>query len=323
MESLTFKWKEIVSTVLAAMLNFAAFWLWHRELGAIVEGNFEAYRTLIFPVVALIFAAVSFAFVALFIESAKLSYTSVAIAVGTPYFLLTPTMVVVGAFGASILLGIFAVRKIRKEYSLSLGFSAAKTLKDGLPLYFTIAALIVSVMYAAMANNQDITSLLIPRPLLNYTLQTLTKNETLVKTFDFPQFSPDTTVDQVMLQFVQKELSAQGIAPSKIPKDQLSKLLQEQRSALAAQYGLHLTGSEKMGDVFSNAIAGFMGRILGPYARFVPLVAVAAFFLAFKTLSIILYYFALFFVFIFIKLFIATGILRRITKTIDVEKLSF
>lgn len=312
--------KELIVAALAVVSGILVFWLWSGRMAVVQGGDIRGYSALILPIAGVCFSGALFAFAALFIRNSRIAYPAAAVAVGSPYFLLPADSVVLGTFVLSIFLILFAVRRIRGEYALSVGFSISKIVKDGLPLYFTVAALIISVFYLHQTNKQKDT--FIPRPALDYTIRWLTQNPAVFDSFGFPAINPDMTIDEVLRNFLLRELEGQADG-RKIPEAELTRLIFEQRLVLSKQYGIDIQGREKIGDVLSRAVQSYMERLLGPYKEYLPFATATAFFFAFKTLTLPLYYITLLLTYILIKLAFYGNILKREKEKIEVERVMF
>lgn len=159
-----------------------------------------------------------------------------------------------------------------------------------------------------------------PRTVFNVTvralggpLRSLTGNE---------QFTPEETVDQFFQGLVKKQLANQGIHIDQVSQKELKRLLTEQRNEIARSYGIKLKGDEKLGDVFYTTIIERISDLLGPYRIYVPYASAITFFLAFKTLSLFLYFIVIGVAFLFVKFMIVMEILTRKKEQIEIERLT-
>lgn len=308
--------------VLAVISSVFVFWVWSERIPAVLSAESRILFSLVYPLAGLCISGACFALAALFVRNTVFIYTTAVLLSSAPYFLLPPSITALYAILGTIFLAVFAVRRIRGEYALSLGFSSSKILREGLPIYFTTASLIISVFYFFQLNTTNATEALIPRPALNYTLHALTTNSFLAGSLGLPEVDPESTVDQALFSSIDMQLTSRGISLKEIPKADFERLLNEERNALAQQFGITLTGKEKVGDVFNQAVTIYMSRLLGPYQEFLPFASAAAFFLAFKTITIPLYYATLLLTFILIKLLLYGTILKKVAVTIDTEKIA-
>ena len=312
--------KEIVLAILVAALNIAVFWFWFKAAPLIAEGEFQNYSSFIVPAGGLILSASLFSLVTLFTQNKWLAYASAIIAIGAPYLLVKATALILGINLASVALIILAVHRIRKEYSLSLGFSLSKTTKTGLPIYFTTASLIISVFYFGNVTEEKALSSILPKPVLNLALKNLAGP--LESLSGLPSLNPDVTVDEALLKLAEKQLQDQGVNISQFPRPELLRMLASQRNELAKNFGIKLGGREKLGDVLYNTISQRIEELLGPYKKYLPAASAIAFFLAFKTFTIPLYYLTTLVTFLLIKIMVRGRILKSEKQQIEVEKLT-
>lgn len=317
--------KEVILAILIAVLNIAVFWFWFKAAPLLAGGEFKNYGSFIVPVGGLILSASLFSLAALFAKNKWLAYSSAVIAIGAPYMLAKATALTIGIGLASITLIILAVHRIRKEYSLSLGFSLSKTTKVGLPIYFTIASLIVSVFYFGNITEEKALSSILPKSALNFTLKNLAGPLESLSNLPrgFIEFlNPESTVDEALLKLVEKQSHDQGIDITKVPRQELLRALSSQRGEFAKVLGIKLDGQQKIGDVFYNVISRRIEELLGPYKKYLPVASAIAFFLAFKTFTIPLYYLTTLVTFLLIKIMVWSKILRSEKQQIEVERLT-
>lgn len=138
----------------------------------IVQGDFEQYVVFIFPVLLLIFAASLFSLAVLLVKHKILLASSIVVGALAPFGLAFPsTNIALGVVALTVLLIWLAVSMIRKEVAGSLQYRIPRFIKQGLGLYFTAAALVVSLFYLNRIDDQKAFSVLFPRPLFNFVLQ--------------------------------------------------------------------------------------------------------------------------------------------------------
>ncbi len=312
--------KEILLGILLVASSIATFWLWSGVMLLVVAGDFNEYNKFIVPVAGLAISGAVFSLSAIFIKNRWLAYSIPAIAVSSSYLFTVASGTVVGILAVSIFFIAIAVHRIKKEYLLSLGFSITKIFRSGVPLYFTIASLTVAAFYLSLIDEETAIPALLPRSTLNFTLNRL--SEPLSALTGIPKISTEATVDEILINLLQEQLTGQGIAFSQIPKQELQKALANERAALAEKYGIKVKGSEKIGDLFYDAITTRLLDLLGPWRSYLPYASAVAFFFAFKAFTIPLYYLSLLITFLLIKLMVLTKILRSEQQEIKVEKLT-
>ena len=308
--------KEFILGILAAASSIAVFWLWSNTAPFIVDGKFGEYENFIAPVAGLIAAAALFSLTALFIKNKWIVYPAAAISVGAPYFFVSATNTVVGVLLASILLAIYAVARIRAEGEHSLGFSASKFLKAGLPLYFTVASIIISTfIFSEIGEDENKAfAALLPRSALKTAVGPV---QSLI---GLPDVKPNATVDEALMGLIISQLKSQGI--ENISKTELTRLVASQRAELSKNFGLKLSGQERLSDILYEFVSVRFRELLGPYKIYLPYASAGAFFLAFKMFTYPLYYLTLLITFLLIKLMLAVNILRREMQKVEVERLT-
>ncbi|OHA00817.1 MAG: hypothetical protein A3C07_02115 [Candidatus Sungbacteria bacterium RIFCSPHIGHO2_02_FULL_47_11] len=312
--------KELILGIVTITAVVGSFWLWHEVIPSLVEGAARGYTPFLLAGTGLLISAVFFSLTALFVKDARLAYAVAFVSVGIPYFFVSATGFVLAAFAVSIFLAWFAVRRVRLETAFSLGFSAAKTLKTGLPLYFTIASLIVTVFYFAALDTERAFESILPQPTFNALLKVM--SVPLESLIGLSVRSPDATVDEVLSDFIRKQLQSQGAAVPAVLSNEVARLVESQRDAVAKQLGITLVGSETVSDVFYTAIADRLKILLGPYARYLPAISAIAFFFAFKAATVPLYFITLVAVWVVVKALVAAGVLRYTKEKLEVERLT-
>ena len=313
--------KEIVLAICTAAAGVLAFGLWKETLPVINVGILQNYTQFFAPTAALLAAASLFALGAILIDTKWLLYAASGTAVGAPFLLSSASATAAVMLPGSVLLAIFAARRIRKEHLLSLGFSASKILKAGLPLFFTISSLIVSVFYfATLDDPQKAASAVIPRPVSDLAIRVLA--EPLKRATGLPEIDPNLTIDEILASSVRAEFQSRGAGLTPASERGLTELLAHQRDQLAKEYGIPLRGSERVGDVLNQAIIDRLQEILGPYAEFLPFISALAFFFAFKAFTFPLYFLTVFSTALLIKSLRALTIVKSETRQIEVQHLT-
>lgn len=312
-------WKELSLGIVTLGISVGVFLLWQSVIAPVAEGEFEAYANLIPAVVGLIFAAAAFLLLAAFITNVWMLYGFGLASIAIPFLFTSATSIVLAALVAGVLLGIFAIKRTKKELVQCFGFSISKVARAGLPLYFTAASLIVSMFYFAHFDTQNSIAILVPRPALRFILDTLPNS--VGSSVGLPPITSGQSVDDFLTELVVTQLEGQGVEREAIPHDQLTGLIAQQREAFSEQFGISLKGSDKIQDALYLTMTQKIEEILGPYKRFLPIASVVAFFLAFRTLTWLLYYFSYFVVFLSVKILTVVKFLTRQTEEVEVEKL--
>src|SRR3989338_3881826 len=302
--------KELILAVFFAGLFLAAIWFWRGAMPLIIAGEFNNYKNLLPPLASLFLSGIFFTFSALFIKEEKIVYILSAIVTIIPLFLLPfPTTAYYAVFGVSVLLMFLAIHRIRIEYNQSAGFSLTRVAKAGLPLYFTVLSLIAAIFYLSVVDEEKAISSIFPQSGLSFLLKKF--SGPISNLTGLPEISPDASVDEILTGIVSEGLAKQGISPGKVSKAEFNQILSTQRKELAEQYGLKVTGREKVLDVFYPAIIERIYDLLGPYRVYLPAASAVAFFFAFKTLTFPLYYVLLITIFLLIKFLVLVKILKE------------
>lgn len=312
--------KEFLLAFITAGSIIAVFWLWFEAMPFIIAGEFERYTNFIVPLAGLVVAGTLFSLASIFIKKDFLLPGVCVLAAVVPYFFISLTGVAIGAIFAHVLLLLLASYRIRKEFVLSLGFSVLKILKGGLPLFFTLSSLVVAVFYISMITEDNAISSLLPKPAFQATLKGI--SGPLLPILGLPATDFEATIDEALTTLLKQELESQKVLIEKIPKKEIARLIASQRESLSKNLDINLRGDEKLSDVFYSAITERLQELLGPYKKYIPYASAIAFFLAFKTLALPLYYLTLLITFLLIKLMITFSIIKREVHTIEVEKLT-
>lgn len=303
--------KEIVLAALTIAAGIANAYLWKEALGA---GEFKEAAFYSLPVAALFLFAVLFSLSSSFIRE-RLIRTATAILGLAAGFLLVPfqPMVLSGAV-LSGLGGWYAAAQISNEIEVSNSFSVRKTLRGGLPVFFTAVALALAVFYFSLLGGK--TDQFLPKglfdavvPLLEQPLQGI-----------LPGFRSDASVDQLILAFASQQLGG-GIDISQFPPAERQQLLNESRKALAEQLGTPISGSEKGMDVLYRAANAQITKFAGPYRAYLPFIAAFGFFVAVKAFTLPVYWLTLILMAAAVKLLVTVGFLNRRTETVQAERI--
>lgn len=312
--------KEVVLCVLYVCVVASSFWFWRSSTAAIAQEDFNSYGQFIASISSLILASSLFGIIAIFVRTSWILYVSAGLSAALPFLFVPFTLVVLIVCVSCVFLTLFAVRRIRKDASLSWGFSVANMFKSGVPLFLTVSGIVISVFYLNDVQAKDAVRSIFPRSAFNVTiralggpLRTLSGNQS---------FTPEETVDEFFQGLIKKQLGSQGIQIDQVSKKELQRLLTEQRNEIARSYGIKLKGDEKLGDVFYTTIIERINDLLGPYRIYVPYASAITFFLAFKTLSLFLYFIVIGVAFLLVKLMILMEILTRKKEQIEIERLT-
>ena len=316
-----FSIKQSVLAVVATVAGIGALWAWQGAVLLIAAGSFKSYGGFIIPVGAVILAASLFSLASLFIESAWLLYAGTAVVPAAAFFLMPQTLPMASGVAAAMLLAAFAGRRIRSEYALSIAFSTSKTLKAGLPVYFTAISLVIALFYyQQIAGRERPAENIIPRTAVDLSLRALSGAFSDLQ--GIPRTDSLITVDEFLAQNLEGQLKTQGVELGAANKKEIAALVAEQRNELARRYGISVRGGERLADVLHRTITEKVEELLGPYARFLPFLSALAFFFALRTLSFPLYFIVVALTALLIALLRRGNIIISEKRTIEVERLT-
>ncbi len=315
--------KEINLGISASAASVAAFWLWKTEaIPGIVAGDFHGWMRFAAPVAGLAAAAALFALSAMFIRDRRIAYGAGIIGVAAPYLFSDATRAALILLGVCAVGAAFAVHKIRREFSLSVGFSVSKTVKSGLSLYFTVACLAISLFYSTTLNQKNSLAAFLPKPAFDFTLYHFLNSRFAESITGLPDVRRDITADELLDMLARRQLEQQGIPGVKISAADLARLHKVEHDEISRQYGITFRGNEKVQDIFYTVVAERADELMGPYRAYLPLVSSLAFFFALKALTLPVYLVSLVVIFLLIKGLLFAKILKRAHEQIDVERIT-
>lgn len=308
--------KELILGILIAVSSIIIFWLWHEVTPKIVAGEFKNYIDFLLPVSGLIFTGTLFSLGALFIQNIGFLYPIAAISIGVPFFFVPASSTALAGLAISILFIIYALWRIKIEAEHSLGFSVSKFLKAGLPLYFTLVSLLISIFFFSQIGGDEDRAFaaLLPRSAIEIAIGPL---QSLL---GLSAAKPNSTIDEAFTQLITEQLKSQGI--NNISQGELAKLLRDQREELSKSFGLKLSGQEKISDILYEFASRRFRELLGPYKEYLPYASAITFFFAFKAFTFPIYYLTLLITYLLIKFMLLTKILRSEKTQVEVEKLT-
>jgi hypothetical protein len=160
----------------------------------------------------------------------------------------------------------------------------------------------------------------IPRPVSDLAIRAFSRP--LKETTGIAEIDPELTVDEVLKMSIRAKFKKEGVLLPRGTERGFTELVAHQRDQLAKQYGIELTGNERIGDVLNRAIIDRLQEILGPYAEFLPFISALAFFFAFKAFTFPLYFLTVLCVSLLIKFLRALTIIKSEIRQIEVERLT-
>ncbi|QQG45316.1 MAG: hypothetical protein HYW89_00020 [Candidatus Sungiibacteriota bacterium] len=311
--------KELTLAAVLAVLSIVTFWYWSFAIADFVEKDFKVTSAQVTPLFFLVLTAAIFGLSAIFIKNSRLLYTGATVATLAPFFFVRATGGVLAVLVLALFLMVIAIRRTQKEFALSLGFSLSKIIRSGIPIYFTLASLIVSTYYFSNLNEERALASFLPKPALEFTVKLLAGS---LKSITGIPLRAEATVDEVLTELVKKGLEEQGLSFSRITPEVLRQAVTKERETFAAQYKIKLQGDEKIIDVLQSTARERIQGLLGPASYYLPALSTLTFFFAFKALTLPLYFIALLAAWILLKLMIIGKILKSEKQEVAIERLT-
>lgn len=222
------KAKELVLGILALASSVAALWFWHRVTPALIAGEFTSYERYLPVFLALLVSAIFFALAGLLVSSPWIAYGGTTLGIGIPV-LFAPATTPVALLGlVAILLLAYALYEIRKELSFSLGFSVTKALKVGLPLYFTVVALVSCAYYFSQVDEDKALSIFLPPTVIDFGVNIFSRS--LSSWVGGDTVDLNATVDQFLGDVIRSQSASQCNAIDRIPQAELDQMITDQRA---------------------------------------------------------------------------------------------
>ncbi|MEK7561195.1 MAG: hypothetical protein AAB539_04565 [Patescibacteria group bacterium] len=312
--------KEFILAFLTFSSGVTASWYWFRFVPVLAAGEINDWATILIATLLLLGAAICFSVFTILVKSRGIMYATVALTAGVPYLFVPAEIPVLVAFGSSVLFLIVAASFIRTEHVLTPGFNTRKIIRAGLPLYFTIISLTVSIYYFVAVRPKSIVDIILPRPAFNASVRQLSRPITML--LGMAPIAPEQTVDDALKAYVTSDLQKRGIDASAIPAEELTKMIASVRENLAAQFNLTLDGKTSLPDAIYQNIGARADAIAGPYRKYFPFGAALLFFLTFKGLTLPLHYATILITAIVIKILIAIQFVKKQKEQVTVERLT-
>jgi len=303
--------KEIIIALLVAASGVANAYFWKQLIFSPAYTDVTLFSA---PAATLFLFAILFSLLSLFGKSGILGFSAIAVAfIGSFLFIPAGAAAFLG-IALALSLSLLAFRRIRTEARIAVFFGLSKILRQGLPLFFTTLAFVVSVFYfSSIALEKDQT--ILPRSVFEFSLPFL--QNTLQGMI--PGFRAAATVDELLLEAARSQLGAE-VDISKVPKSQLEKLLAEERQSFSQGLGIKITGKEKAADLIYELANQKIEDFAGPYKQYLPYLTAFGFFLAVKVLTLPLYFITLGLLWLAVQLLLSLGVLKKETVTIQAEK---
>lgn len=306
--------REITIALLVAASGIANAYFWKQFIFSPAYTDITLFSV---PAATLFLFAILFSLLSLFGKSDSLGLMAIA-AVSIGSFIFIPASITAFTGIIFTFLGLlWAYRRVLSEARLSVSFSLAKILRQGMPLFFTALAFMVSVFYfssISLEKNQSI----LPKSLFEFSLPFLQGTLQSI----IPGFRASATVDELLLEAARTQLVGAKVDISKVPKDQLGKLLADERQSLSKGLGVKISGKEKASDLIYELANQKIEGFAGPYKQYLPYLTAFGFFLAIKVLTLPLYFVTLGLLWLTVQLLLFLKVLKKETVMIQVEKVT-
>ncbi len=317
--SITFNWKAILLGVLVPIVHAAAMWRWDWLIPHLVGEGIPPLIDFLLPSLLLVVSATFFGLSAMLVPDRWTVYGSAVLAAAAPFFFIRANLPAgVGLVAGALLLSL-SVAHVRHETRNSRAFSISRLFRAGVPLFFTVASLTAAFYYVSVVDAEDLAGAIIPRPALDFAIEKL-YGPFALRTGGIA-ISPEDTVDDTLKAIVSRQLSGERIETGTVTQEEFDQLIVLQRETLGRQFNIELQGDRKVTDTIFDNIGSRLADLAGPYKKYFPIASAFVFFLAFKAITWPLYYLALLFAYLLIRLMVAVQFIRKEKRTIEVEQL--
>lgn len=305
--------KEAALSLLTILMGITNVYFWR---GLIFSENHANLTLFSLPIISLFLFAIFFSLLAFFLKNTAVLYLSVAVSILGGIFFIGSGISIISGMALAAVGVIFAARRIKIDVNDSLSFNLSKSMRRGLPIFFTVIAFIISLTYfSSIAKDKQV---FIPKSVFDISAGILQNYlGGLV-----PGFRKDATVNEILTNFAKNELKKQ-LNVNEIPKEKLNELVEEQKIALSKGMGIKISGREKTVDLLYNLTNQKIDELFGQYKEYLPYLSAIGFFLAIKVLTWPLYFISLILIYFTVKLMLFTGLLKKEVVTIKSEKLTF
>ena len=155
-----------------------------------------------------------------------------------------------------------------------------RPLRSGLPIILTSISLILASSYYLTLTADTVLngSNLIPRGFYNLIINS-SSGPRAIQTV-FPGFDPNLTTDQYIRMIFERDT---GTKFSSLPNSEQTAILAQSRNQIYQQYGVKISGDERLGDVFYKAMVNRSDVLIQPYKQFLPFAFAIALFIFLRT----------------------------------------
>ena len=130
-----------------------------------------------------------------------------------------------------------------------------------------------------------------------------------------PGFRTSDTIDEFISRNVREQLSHQA---QNVPESVIDSVVREQRASYSENFGIPLTGNEKVVNVMYEFVSLRTRKIIGPFKEYIPIIFTFGFFLMLRSVAFVFYYVSLLFFWPVLIILISSGFVKK--EKIQVEK---
>lgn len=234
--------------------------------------------------------AVVFGFFLLLVKDKRLFWGTPPISLALGLFFFKQDQFLFYGVISGVIVALYAVWTKEQEEKSSLKILLKRTVGQSLKLFFTALALFLAfIYYGAVRSDPDPAKLLLPESIFTASLKIL-------------------------------EGPLQGAIPGFRAEATVGDLFgPQEREVFAQQFGLKLTGKEKISSVFYAISLARIKNYIGDYVEYFPFIAAISYFLVLKTISAVFYYAALILIFVILKALLAAGLVKKVTVPVEKE----
>lgn len=338
--------KEIILAIFIVLFGAITWFLLHQFL------YFDkGIAFLIFIVIGFLLWGISIGLGSLLINKKIISYSAFALSLLSFLIFFSEQVEAIYYFIILILTFISLIiyqKRVKHEEKARIKLHFWRIFKKGLPLIFTLICVLISLAYyfsPALGGTSKV-EFKIPKSLFDSVLKPLSG---LIQT-RLPLYNSNMTIDELLTMFsftsgggeeLYKIIKSKGISIETLDPDQLLKnpdiarLLQEeikrqtkslssnelvrQRKEFSEKLGIEIKGNETLNDFLYELVNAQIKNLGGPYKKYIPIVLAFVMFFTLRIISILLIAFIALLSCFLIKLLIATGFAKIVTRTIEME----
>ncbi|OHA04453.1 MAG: hypothetical protein A2934_05150 [Candidatus Sungbacteria bacterium RIFCSPLOWO2_01_FULL_47_10] len=296
-----------VLVIFGFFLGWASMRLSVFTYGDVLERPYELWHLIFAPLFIAFFSLFSILVKTFWVGAAALFFSVVLMYISFPF---------ANIFAWGILLGtlmlFLSYRLIRHDYASSVKTSPVRIVKRNLGMFFTGLAIVFSMVYfAGFREDMDLISYLLPGSIFFKIADTLEGPIAAV----LPGFRTSDTIDEFISRNVREQLSHQA---QNVPESVIDSVVREQRASYSENFGIPLTGNEKVVNVMYEFVSLRTRKIIGPFKEYIPIIFTFGFFLMLRSVAFVFYYVSLLFFWPVLIILISSGFVKK--EKIQVEK---